>query len=302
MKKFILAIVGVIALWFWGLYTLANNETELKFSHKMHVQENELECTTCHPKAETSATGMDNLMPAMNVCADCHDVQDSENCGTCHSDLENPRRVSRIDRYSQKFSHEKHLNTGLDCLACHAAVVSKETAAAIILPSMGECLQCHETRAVLTECSSCHLPEENLRPVSHTPNFLHNHSDLARNNMIPGSRNLACTTCHKIDYCQTCHEGDNLDRQTHPLNFQFTHALEAQGKEKECGVCHTERSFCIDCHRENQLMPHNHVAGWVNRIPNDGGRHRVEAMNDLEACMACHEQNAEETCNTCHGK
>ena len=77
-------------------------------------------------------------------------------------------------------------------------------------------------------------------------------------------------------------------------------SIQAQGKEKECAVCHTERQFCISCHRDNQLLPHNHVAGWA--LPNVGGRHKDEALNDIESCMACHEQNAEQICNKCHGK
>ncbi len=106
-------------------------------------------------------------------------------------------------------------------------------------------------------------------------------------------------TCHQQSFCQDCHEGDNLDRLTHPHNFEFTHALAAQGKERECAVCHTQRSFCIDCHRDNLVLPHNHPSGWTNQI--DGGRHRLEAMSDLENCMACHEQNADQICQPCHG-
>ena len=83
-----------------------------------------------------------------------------------------------------------------------------------------------------------------------------------------------------------------------PLNYQFTHALEAQGKESECSACHTERSFCIECHRDNNILPHNHTAGWINTI--DGGRHKTEAEIDLESCMACHEQNADQICQPCH--
>lgn len=112
---------------------------------------------------------------------------------------------------------------------------------------------------------------------------------------------MNCATCHTRQFCQDCHEGDNLDRLTHPLNYEVTHALEAQAKQAECAVCHTERQFCIECHSENNVMPHNHTVGWTNKFPNDGGRHKVEALNDLDACIACHEQNAELICGSCHG-
>ena len=81
--------------------------------------------------------------------------------------------------------------------------------------------------------------------------------------------------------------------------YEFTHALDAQGKEKDCSVCHQDRQFCNACHSEYQVYPHNHQQpGWA--IPNVGGLHRTEAENDLESCISCHEQNAETVCQSCH--
>lgn len=289
-----------IGLGVWTFNLQSQPEFELKFSHKQHVEENELECATCHMNVEKSEIGNDNLMPNMEVCANCHDVENSDNCGTCHSNLDEPQAVPRVEKYSQKFSHVKHLQTDRECSNCHAEVTKKEVASPYILPKMVDCINCHETKIVSNVCESCHMAEDNLKPSSHKPNFIHAHSDLARNDMAEISNDMTCKTCHQPSYCQNCHEGDNLDRKTHTLNYQFTHALQAQGKERECAVCHTERSFCIDCHRDNQVLPHNHKAGWA--LANVGGRHRDEAKNDLESCMACHEQNAEQICQPCHGK
>jgi hypothetical protein len=162
-------------------------------------------------------------------------------------------------------------------------------------------MDCHEQKAAPKECLACHLEGESLIPASHNLDFEHNHSDLARNEDPAILKDKKCSTCHSVNYCQDCHEGDNLDRTTHPLNYQFTHSLDAQLKKIECSSCHTDRLFCIECHRDNQIMPHNHSPGWVNRIPDDGGRHKLEAQIDLESCMACHEQNAEQICQPCHG-
>ena len=162
------------------------------------------------------------------------------------------------------------------------------------------CMDCHDQKSAANECSTCHLPEESLIPVSHTLDFKHNHSDLASNEDHVILNDKKCSTCHQTSFCQECHEGDNLDRLSHPLNYQFTHALESQGKEMECSVCHTERSFCIECHRDNNVLPHSHTPGWVNQIKGNGGRHSFEAEIDLESCMACHEHNAEEICQPCH--
>ncbi len=273
---------------------------QLKFSHKLHVIDQEIECEVCHESVAESKTGADNLFPTMETCANCHDVEDTENCKTCHSNPEEPQAPAPIIDYNTRFSHQKHLRAKLQCLNCHQEVAHKEAVGKYVLPDMVTCLNCHQQRRVSTDCRTCHKPSESLKPASHTANFLHNHSDLARLDAREISGNKTCSTCHQQSFCQRCHEGDNLDRRTHPLNYQFTHALEAQGKEKECSSCHTERSFCIDCHRDFQVMPHNHTAGWVNPI--DGGRHRIEAAGDLDACMACHEQDAQQICQRCHGQ
>lgn len=277
------------------------NVYELIFSHELHSTELEMECLTCHGAAGSSQAGTDNLLPEMSVCGDCHDVEDDEQCGMCHSNLDEPLAVARIVTYSAKFSHEKHLASDLDCMACHAPIMEKaEVGAPESLPGMVSCMNCHDNKGVINTCESCHLPEEELKPESHTINFIHTHSDLARMNETKTSGGFNCQTCHSKNYCQDCHEGENLDRRTHPLNFEFNHALAAIGKEAECASCHTDRQFCIDCHRDSQIMPHNHRPGWA--IPNVGGRHKDEAMQNLENCMACHEQNAEQICQPCHAK
>jgi hypothetical protein len=305
MKNFnqiiIAALIGCCLLFY--VIVLANSEkVELKFSHKLHAVDNEMECATCHEAAESSQKGGDNLFPTMETCANCHDVEDDEGCQLCHSDMDNPRAVPRVDFYSELFSHEKHLTTGFDCNSCHRDVKNKVAIESYLLPNMAECMSCHTQKNASIECVTCHKPSERLKPLTHGSNFLHQHGDLARTAqpVIPGAK--TCNLCHSINYCQECHEGDNLDRLSHPLNYAFTHSLDARGKEKDCSVCHTERSFCSECHRENLIMPHNHTAGWTNRIPGDGGRHRLEAETDLENCMSCHEADAEHICLTCHSK
>ena len=276
----------------------ATETTELIFSHQYHVDEEGLDCVDCHEGAEESDTGLDNLLPDMEVCADCHDVDDDDTCNNCHTDPDNPREIVRIDTYSQMFSHQRHVDGALTCEQCHAEVAQKTDVLPVILPTMVACLDCHESHGVDEECAVCHTPNDRLTPLNHAGDFLHAHSDLARSEapMVAGK---TCQTCHDEDYCQDCHEGENLDRLTHPLNYELTHALEAQANDKTCTTCHTDQMFCIDCHRDNLVLPHNHTAGWA--IPIDGGRHRIEALNNIETCIACHEDNAERICQPCHG-
>lgn len=302
MKKVFL--ITFIIFIYAGLYLFAgagdDQEYELIFSHQLHVEENGTECSSCHEAAETSQSGKDNLLPDMEGCGGCHDIEDDENCGMCHSNLDEPTEVMRIEDYSAKFSHQLHLGVKLECSECHSGIEKKTIpSAASGLPPMSECMNCHSVKSASVECSACHLPEEDLKPASHTINFAHSHSDLAKNGVNEMSSGMGCVNCHQQSFCQECHEGENLDQTTHPLNYAFTHALEAQGKEKDCGVCHQDRLFCNDCHRDYQVFPHNHQqSGWA--VPIAGGLHAIEAANDLESCASCHEQNALDICEPCH--
>lgn len=61
--------------------------------------------------------------------------------------------------------------------------------------NMSECLMCHEERI---ECIACH---EDTAPRSHTVTFVNKtHGLESRWNRT------ACQTCHKQDFCDTCHE------------------------------------------------------------------------------------------------
>lgn len=298
----LLLIFLILISWQWLISQDSNPaKPGLIFSHEFHLQEAEVECSVCHQGALSSTTGSDNLLPEMDVCADCHDVEDEENCTTCHTNAEEPQPAPRLQEYSSKFNHEKHLAAGLECLACHAGVAGRaEVSVLRNVPGMAACMTCHEGKGAPTTCLTCHEQGEDLRPASHTINFRHAHSDLARNDSRGQSAGFSCNTCHQSGFCQDCHEGENLDRRTHALNFEFTHALQARGKEAECATCHTEREFCTACHNDRQVMPHNHTAGWA--IQQIGGRHKAEAENDLENCMTCHEHNAEQICQPCHSK
>ena len=289
MKKYLTIIFSTAACLLAVFFLTAEagkEKPELIFSHKLHVVENGMECSACHGSAETSVLGSDNLMPDMESCGTCHDVESPDNCGTCHSDVDNPRNVPRVAKYFPQFSHQQHIAQGLDCAECHSPVIQKEAIGEYILPAMESCQECHT--------------EKRVKPKTHGPNYRHAHGDDSRVFAKTIRADQTCRACHSLQYCQTCHEGDNLDRTTHPLNYAFTHALEAQGKDNQCATCHIDRSFCIECHQQYFVLPHNHTAGWANRA--DGGRHVDAARSDLENCMSCHEQDAALVCQKCHAK
>jgi len=293
---------GFLIFLFLMCAAMVQGQTDrIKFSHKYHIQEEELDCSDCHAGVEQSKAGKDNLLPTQETCSDCHDVAEKDSCQKCHTKPDFAGKLQPITHYNGVFSHQKHLlDTGLNCTDCHSNVASAGYGQKVVLPDMIQCMTCHEQKQQPLGCRTCHTLSENIRPDFHGLDFIRAHGQMAETHAVLPDAPKTCETCHKSTYCEDCHEGENLSRKTHPLNFEFTHSLEAQSNEKNCITCHTDRSFCTSCHLENHVIPHNHTAGWSNNIPGDGGRHRFEALSDLESCMSCHEDNADQICRKCH--
>ena len=55
------------------------NKDLIKFSHRFHI-EMETACTDCHTGVPESTSLSDKLLPGMDACGACHDVEDDENC------------------------------------------------------------------------------------------------------------------------------------------------------------------------------------------------------------------------------
>jgi hypothetical protein len=259
-------------------------------AHPVHAK-NGVTCDKCHAAA-TSTAGTDNLLPAMDVCAECHDIADETNCKQCHENPQAPAAAPRVTAIVEKFPHAKHLGAGADCAACHGKTDAREPA----LPEKALCRRCHETASGFADCSVCHAGDEPRRPASHTEQWRAQHAIEAR---VDEGR---CLVCHTQTDCQECHAGDNVRPRVHALNFAYDHALAARGNEITCAACHEDAQFCQACHREKFVMPENHSrADWL--VSTTGGRHAEEAQFDLESCAACHDEGkASPICAGCHGR
>jgi hypothetical protein len=252
---------------------------------------NGLACEKCHPAA-TSTAGTDNLFPAMDVCAECHDIADETSCRQCHESPV-PGAGRRVTDVAEKFPHAKHLGPGTDCAACHGAVAKAEPR----LPEKALCRRCHETAPDRADCGICHAAAA-PHPATHTAQWGALHAVEAR---VDEGR---CLVCHTQTECQECHAGDNLRPRVHPLNFMYDHGLEARSGESACSACHEDRQFCQECHLARKVTlrrPQSHGAGWA--VSPGGGRHVEEAEFDLESCVMCHDQGAASpVCAGCHGR
>ena len=267
-------------------------DVELIFSHKLHAQDVGAGCTDCHATAQTSSLPADNLLPSMQTCYTCHD-EDTE-CIVCHKDPDNAIAYPRIATYISSFPHAKHVENNVECETCHAGVATSADIMDKHLPSMMQCQACHSDIEQVSYCFTCHAEGMDLRPVDHRMDWTMAHgtaSHLESND---------CKSCHSESQCLQCHQQDNLDRKAHPLNFVNSHPVFARANSDQCYPCHEEQAFCIDCHRQELIMPRNHsMAGWSNL--KTGGRHAREAKMDLDNCLACHNQTSvEPVCAQCH--
>lgn len=128
----------------------------IKFSHKIHAGENEIDCRYCHHIADYSLSAG---IPSTNVCLNCHSViRNGTNSGRFeinkihyaaeHNEPVQWIRIHNLPNHSF-FSHAQHVNAGrLDCAECHGQVEEMHIVRQVEDLSMGWCLNCHRTRKV----------------------------------------------------------------------------------------------------------------------------------------------------------
>lgn len=262
---------------------------DIIFSHRSHVGVRSLGCFFCHDMVEKSTASTDKNLPAMERCFVCHNGQTAPaECAVCHKSADNPQALANPQR-EIIFAHADHLARGLVCEKCHAGVEAAEVMTTKHFPDMFTCMECHDGKKATSECSTCHTEAQRVMRIYHGEGWAHRHK--FQGTLEPDR----CRLCHVTDTtCEDCHLGDNLRRQSHPLNYAYEHPLDARGKERDCASCHDEESFCSPCHQTNQVMPTDHSrASW----PREG--HAQAVRRDLEVCLACHETN-EPTCLRCH--
>ncbi len=134
----------------------------IEFSHELHVDGNEMECSDCHQSVEVArAAGR----PGVRVCESCHDIMLGESqeerrlLKYVEGDVEIPwRRLFRLT-HSVLFSHARHVSVAsIECRDCHGPMEEQQAppAAALKRLSMSDCIDCHRTRQVRDDCNACH--------------------------------------------------------------------------------------------------------------------------------------------------
>ena len=158
------------------------------FSHRVHLAQ-KLPCATCHPGAATSKTAADNNLPDPAVCLGCHkDMQ--------------PAIKQPAPSLVTKFNHRVHLKLiEGGCSGCHRGLAKADVTGPEHFPRMPECLTCHNEIDPPFSCVKCHDENANLKPASHTPDYLDRHN---RKGVI--TERQSCPVCHGKEFtCLGCH-------------------------------------------------------------------------------------------------
>lgn len=339
IKTFYLNIVVAIALYVSFSAFLSqendpgkNNSDLINFSHSLHYELTG--CEDCHSSVPASTSLKDRLLPNHENCSDCHDVDDENECETCHKNENYEMLMQKTS--SLIFNHKIHYDRGMECESCHQGLseVDYSFESAMLIPPMENCAECHnETNIASNACESCHILTNNLIPQTHLKaDYIRSHKFFA------WESGANCLMCHNNSTCQECHVATNVITETNlpddfyqpympgngitgpkqqvlmkvhgDLNYRYSHSIEAKGRSAECQTCHQIETFCAGCHAaENRdfatdgILPATHLLPTFKTIGvgTGGGDHAVLARRDIESCISCHDvQGADPTCITCH--
>lgn len=194
---------------------MAAGQAAQPFSHRIHLAA-KLACAVCHEAALTSTRVDDNLLPKPQVCLKCHKTAEigapppnrlARFNHALHLKMGNlaPVIAAAIDKKTYlsvpPADLRAQLNTQDPCEACHRGLENSDRAERSGLPRMADCLVCHNQIDPPYSCEFCHAKGANLKPASHTPDFLDTHTS--------GKLNLdktTCAVCHGRRFrCLGCH-------------------------------------------------------------------------------------------------
>jgi cytochrome c7-like protein len=132
----------------------------IAFNHSLHLKHG-MKCISCHVGV---AQGPDAGIPSASFCMACHQVVDAKN-----------PEIKKLAAYVAKgqnvpwqpvywfyptahvqFWHAPHINAGIACQQCHGDMSQQLVAVKQMDVTMNFCLNCHKTKGVSVDCTTCH--------------------------------------------------------------------------------------------------------------------------------------------------
>lgn len=160
--KIIPAMIFLLALGYQGKMLLEEGimlgrspgyapDQPIKFSHKVHAGDNQIDCMYCHHNADKSKSAG---IPEMNLCMNCHIlVREGSHSGKFEiakiiDAVENKKPVEWVRLHNLPdfvyFSHAIHVGVEkIDCQKCHGQVQEMDVLTQQTDLSMGWCVNCH---------------------------------------------------------------------------------------------------------------------------------------------------------------
>ena len=166
-RRYILGIIFIVAV-AWqvklvheagtalGRQEFYEPDQPIKFSHVVHVADNQIDCQYCHNTVSHSKSAG---IPDVGVCWNCHSIVREGTHSGKHQinkvveafEGGTPIEWIRIHNLQDHafFSHAQHVTVGkIECATCHGAIEEMDRVRQVTDLSMGWCINCHRDTEV----------------------------------------------------------------------------------------------------------------------------------------------------------
>lgn len=169
----------------------------IKFSHKVHAGDNQIDCKYCHSTAEF---GKSAGIPAMELCMNCHVlVREGTRSGKFEiskvveaNETKKPVEWVRLHNLPDHvfFSHAQHVGVAkVDCKQCHGEVKEMDIVKQTSDLSMGWCINCHRETKV------------NFKDNAYYDNYMKLHDDVKAGKIdTVRAVNIGANDCMRCHY------------------------------------------------------------------------------------------------------
>ncbi len=238
-------------------------------------------CGACHAPEQRS-TGIHHEDPTIS-CLECHSGHGNSDAAEAPASVHKPYE-ERECGYCHEEKSSKLLAGSADatCLECHGDLPEQHTNMHIVVAEAW-CVSCHEPHSAsqpfllkdkpVTLCGECHAPERRSTGIHHE------------------DPTISCLECH------SGHGNSDAPDPGRSVHRPF--------RERECGVCHEERSpallgdpddgLCTECHDDvptQHANMHSIVADGLCSVchaPHSSPRSSLLRFEPRKLCAECHD-------------